>query len=125
MVSPLDGEGRKMSKSLGNVVAPGEVIDKFGADSLRSFVLSSSAPWDDLKFAQDELKNIHRTLNILWNVYRFPLPYMVLDNFDPAQVSLESVMPHLREEDRWILSKAQSLVAEVDDAMSKCTLHRH
>ncbi|WP_340818074.1 isoleucine--tRNA ligase [Methanolobus sp. WCC4] len=120
----LDGEGRKMSKSLGNVVAPGDVIEEFGADSLRSFVLSSSAPWDDLKFAQDELRNIHRTLNILWNVYRFPLPYMVLDKFDPAQVSLESVKPHLRKEDRWILSKAQSLVADVDDAMSKCTLHR-
>jgi isoleucyl-tRNA synthetase len=120
----LDGEGRKMSKSLGNVIAPGDVIDEFGADSLRSFVLSASAPWDDLKFAKDELKNIHRTLNILWNVYRFPLPYMVLDNFDPSQVSFESVKPYLRKEDRWILSRAQSLVALVDDAMAKCTLHR-
>ena len=88
-------------------------------------MLSSSAPWDDLKFAKDELKNIHRTLNILWNVYRFPLPYMVLDEFDPSRVSLESVKPHLRKEDRWILSRAQSLVAEVDDAMSSahCTGH--
>ena len=118
----LDSEGKKMSKSLGNVVAPGDVIEKFGADTLRSFVLSSSAPWDDLKFVSSELGNINRTINILWNVYRFPLPYMVLDKFDPAQVSLESVKPHLRKEDRWILSRAQTLVAEVDDAMSKCTL---
>ncbi|WP_319507420.1 isoleucine--tRNA ligase [uncultured Methanolobus sp.] len=120
----LDDKGRKMSKSLGNVIAPGEVIEKFGADTLRSFVLSSSAPWDDLKFVKDELGNINRTLNILWNVYRFPLPYMVLDKFDPSKVSLESVKPHLRKEDRWILSRAQSLVADVDDAMGKCTLHR-
>ncbi len=120
----LDDKGRKMSKSLGNVIAPGEVIEKFGADTLRSFVLSSSAPWDDLKFVKDELGNINRTLNILWNVYRFPLPYMVLDKFDPSKVSLESVKPHLRKEDRWILSRAQSLVADVDDAMAKCTLHR-
>jgi isoleucyl-tRNA synthetase len=120
----LDSEGKKMSKSLGNVVAPGDVIEQFGADTLRSFVLSSSAPWDDLKFVSSELGNINRTINILWNVYRFPLPYMVLDKFDPQQVSLESVKPHLRKEDRWILSRAQTLVAEVDDAMSKCTLHR-
>jgi isoleucyl-tRNA synthetase len=120
----LDSEGKKMSKSLGNVVAPGDVIEQFGADTLRSFVLSSSAPWDDLKFVSSELGNINRTINILWNVYRFPLPYMVLDKFDPAQVSLESVKAHLRKEDRWILSRAQSLVAEVDEAMSKCTLHR-
>ncbi len=120
----LDEKGRKMSKSLGNVVAPGDVIEKFGADTLRSFVLSSSAPWDDMKFAQDELGNINRTLNILWNVYRFPLPYMVLDKFDPTKVSLESVKPHLREEDKWILSRAQSLIVDVGDAMAKCTLHR-
>jgi isoleucyl-tRNA synthetase len=120
----LDGEGRKMSKSLGNVIAPGDVIEKFGADTLRSFVLSSSAPWEDLKFVTGELGNINRTLNILWNVYRFPLPYMALDGFDPCEVSLGSVMPHLRKEDRWILSRAQSLVAEVDDAMSRCTLHK-
>ncbi len=120
----LDDKGRKMSKSLGNVIAPGEVIEKFGADTLRSFVLSSSAPWDDLKFVQDELGNINRTLNILWNVYRFPLPYMVLDKFDPSKVSLESVRPHLRKEDRWMLSRAQSLIADVDDSMAKCTLHR-
>ncbi|WMW23082.1 isoleucine--tRNA ligase [Methanolobus mangrovi] len=120
----LDDKGRKMSKSLGNVIAPVDVIEKFGADTLRSFVLSSSAPWDDLKFVQDELGNINRTLNILWNVYRFPLPYMVLDKFDPSRVSLESVMPHLRKEDKWILSRAQSLIADVNDAMDKCTLHR-
>ena len=120
----LDDKGRKMSKSLGNVIAPVDVIEKFGADTLRSFVLSSSAPWDDLKFVRDELGNINRTLNILWNVYRFPLPYMVLDKFDPSKVSLESVMPHLRKEDRWILSRAQSLIADVNDAMDKCTLHR-
>ncbi|WP_406669920.1 isoleucine--tRNA ligase [Methanolobus sp. ZRKC4] len=120
----LDSESKKMSKSLGNVVAPGDVIAQFGADTLRSFVLSSSAPWDDLKFVSGELGNINRTLNILWNVYRFPLPYMVLDEFDPSKVSLESVKPHMREEDRWILSRSQSLISDVNAAMDKYTLHR-
>ncbi|MCQ6963487.1 isoleucine--tRNA ligase [Methanolobus chelungpuianus] len=120
----LDGEGKKMSKSLGNVIEPKDVISKYGADTLRSFVLSASAPWDDLKFNSEELGTINRTLNILWNVYRFPLPYMVLDNFDPSKVSLESVREHMREEDRWILSRAQSLINDVNKSMDQYTLHR-
>ena len=120
----LDSESKKMSKSLGNVVAPGDVIEQFGADTLRSFVLSSSAPWEDLKFVSGELGNINRTLNILWNVYRFPLPYMVLDEFDPSKVSLESVKADMRKEDRWILSRSQSLISDVDKAMDRYTLHR-
>ncbi|AGB49746.1 isoleucyl-tRNA synthetase [Methanomethylovorans hollandica DSM 15978] len=120
----LDVEGKKMSKSLGNVVHPSEVIGKFGADTLRAYVLSSSAPWEDLKFSKDEIANIHRTINILWNVYRFPLPYMALDAFDPSQVSLESVKPHMRSEDRWILSRMQSVIKSVDSAMETCMLHK-
>ncbi|WP_406661549.1 isoleucine--tRNA ligase [Methanolobus sp. ZRKC3] len=120
----LDGSGKKMSKSVGNVVAPSEVIEKYGADSLRSFVLSASAPWEDLKFNGDELATINRTLNILWNVYRFPLPYMVLDKFDPLKVSMESVREYLREEDKWILSRAQSLITDVNKAMDQYTLQK-
>lgn len=120
----LDGEGKKMSKSLGNVIEPKDVIAKYGADTLRCFVLSASAPWDDLKFNSEELGTINRTLNILWNVYRFPLPYMVLDKFDPSKVSLESVREHMRKEDRWILSRAQTLINDVNKAMDQYTLHR-
>jgi isoleucyl-tRNA synthetase len=120
----LDVEGKKMSKSLGNVVQPSEVIGKFGADTLRAYVLSSSAPWEDLKFSNDEIANVHRTINILWNVYRFPLPYMALDAFDPSDVTLESVKPHMRSEDRWILSRMQSVIRSVDSAMETCMLQK-
>ena len=120
----LDAGGKKMSKSLGNVVSPIDVIDKYGADTLRAYVLSSSAPWDDLKFNQEEVENVHRSINILWNVFRFPLPYMALDNFDPLKVSLDSVKDALREEDRWILSRVQSVVKAVDEAMSGYFLHK-
>jgi isoleucyl-tRNA synthetase len=120
----LDDQGRKMSKSLGNVVAPEEVLDKFGADALRLYVLSQSAPWDDLSFSWDECGNVYRTLNIFWNVYRFPLPYMALDNFDPAKVTFESVRDHLRVEDRWILSRLQAVIKEVDDGMASYELQR-
>ena len=113
-----------MSKSLGNVISPLDIIDKFGADTLRAYVLSSSAPWEDLKFNLEEVETIHRSINILWNVFRFPLPYMALDKFDPLQVSLDSVKEALREEDKWILSRAQSVVKAVDEAMSGYLLHK-
>lgn len=120
----LDGAGKKMSKSLGNVITPQEVIDRFGADTLRAYVLSSSAPWEDLKFNWEEVATVNRSINILWNVFRFPLPYMSLDEFDPMKVSLESVKDALREEDRWILSRTQSLIKAVDEAMSEYLLHK-
>jgi isoleucyl-tRNA synthetase len=66
----LDEAGSKMSKSLGNVVAPATVIEKVGADTLRMYVLSTNAPWDDLKFNLSEVETVHRFTNILWNVYR-------------------------------------------------------
>ena len=120
-----------MSKSLGNVVNPTDVIEKVGVDVLRLYVLSSSAPWDDLKFNWEGVGTINRAVNILWNVYRFPLPYMILDRFEPA--SKEGVWDdayiraHLRQmpdEDRFIISRVNSVAALVDAAMKECQLHR-
>ena len=120
----LDDKGKKMSKSIGNVVQPEEVVGKFGADTLRLYVLSSNAPWEDIHFSWEEVANTNRMLNILWNAYRFPLPYMVLDGFDPMRVTLESRLGDLRPEDRWILSRANSLAAEVEAGMETYQLHR-
>ena len=55
----LDENGKKMSKSLGNVVQPEEVIEKYGADVLRFYLLWAAKPWDDLKFVWDELNNVY------------------------------------------------------------------
>ncbi|HWQ67109.1 MAG TPA: isoleucine--tRNA ligase [Methanospirillum sp.] len=127
----LDADGRKMSKSLGNVVSPQEVVDKFGVDILRLYVLSSNAPWEDLKFNWEGVSTINRTINILWNVYRFPLPYMILDDFSPA--STEGVWNHdfivrsLREmpdEDRWIISRVNTIAGQVTADMKEYQLHR-
>ena len=120
----LDEQGRKMSKSIGNVVNPGEVIDKFGADTLRLYVLGANAPWEDLHFGWEAVENVHRMLNIFWNAYRFPLPYMVLDNFDASKAGLSNYKDSLRSEDRWILSRVNSLAEEVNKSMESYELQR-
>src|SRR5512136_1386859 len=127
----LDAEGKKMSKSLGNVVSPEEVIAKVGVDVLRLYVLSSSAPWDDLKFNWEGVATINRAANILWNVYRFPLPYMILDSFEPSSKNgvwddsyIRTNLFRMPDEDRFILSRINSVAATVDAAMQECQLHR-
>jgi isoleucyl-tRNA synthetase len=127
----LDAEGRKMSKSLGNVVSPEEVIRDYGVDILRLYILSANAPWDDLKFNWEGVKTVQRGLSILWNVYRFPLPYMILDRYAPAAgpsgydpAPIRDRVLTLAAEDRWILSRVTSLTHEVDAAMAGCQLHR-
>lgn len=113
----LDEYGRKMSKSLGNVVDPEDVIKKYGADTLRFYILSANAPWDDLRFSWKEAENTFRLLNICWNAYRFAVSYMELDSYSPEKRG------SLRIEDRWILSRVQSLVREVTEKMEKYELH--
>lgn len=118
----LDEEGKKMSKSLGNVVAPEEVIEKYGADVLRFYLLWANKPWEDLKFVWDELININKMFNILWNVYVFSTTYMALDEFDPTKLTEEDYT--LRDEDRWIISRANSLVKEVGKYLDELYFHK-
>lgn len=127
----LDAEGRKMSKSLGNVVTPEEVIKAYGADVLRLYVLSQNAPWEDLRFNWEGVKNTARAINIFWNVYRFPLPYMILDGFSPAAPAgaydghyVRENFPSMTPLDRWIVSRVNSLASQVTAGISSCELHR-
>ncbi|MDQ1282969.1 MAG: isoleucyl-tRNA synthetase, partial [Euryarchaeota archaeon] len=120
----LDDQGRKMSKSIGNIVQPEEVVQKFGADILRFYVLGANAPWEDLHFSWDAVENTSRMLNIFWNAYRFALPYMVLDKFDAEKADLGKYEKSLRPEDRWILSRVNSLVGDVTAEMESYQLHR-
>ncbi|PTD94836.1 isoleucine--tRNA ligase [archaeon SCG-AAA382B04] len=117
----LDEKGRKMSKSKGNVVQPEEIIEKFGSDTMRFYLLSATAPWDDLHFSWDECQNMRRTLNIFWNVYKFATTYMSIDNFSPEGYrDLD-----LNLEDKWILSKSQSLIKEAKKAMDNYQVHEY
>ncbi len=115
----LDEKGRKMSKSLGNVVEPEEVIERIGVDAFRLYILSS-ALWEDLKFSWNEAENYLRVLNIFWNTVRFAHTYMSLDSF--REIPVEQV--ELRTEDMWILSKLENFVRIANEAMENYQLHR-
>ena len=103
----LAEDGRKMSKSLGNIVSPREAIEKYGADPMRLFLLSVNPQGEDMRFSWEEIEEMNRRLNILWNVFRFPIPYMEIDGFDPRDFTLEEVA--LETIDKWILSRLQTV----------------
>ena len=108
-----DKQGRKMSKSLGNGVDPMDVIDEYGADSLRYFLATSTASGMDLRYDEEKIKSTWNFINKLWNASRFVL--MNLENFDISNYSLED----LSLSDKWILSKLNSTISKVNYHMEK------
>jgi len=120
----LDENGRPMSKSLGNSIPPKEVTDKYGVDSLRFYLLRGSAPWEDVAFQWDGVKNANRVFNILWNVYYFATTYMALDKYDPKKDNVDSLWSELAPEDLWILSKLEGMKKEVGQELELSNLHK-
>ena len=112
-----DAEGRKMSKHIGNVVDPFEMLDKFGADSLRWYFYTTSAPWLPKRFSEEAVREGQRKfLATLQNVYAFFAMYAQIDGFEPAEHPLDRVQLSLM--DRWILSRLNTLIARVDDDLA-------
>ncbi len=120
----LDKFGQKMSKSRGNVVWALEAMQKVGTDPLRVYMLWKAQPWDSLAFDYDEVDQIKRWLSILWNVFTFATTYMELDDFKPNKWPLERLRRSLRAEDRWLLSRTQSLVMEVTRGLEALALNQ-
>jgi Isoleucyl-tRNA synthetase (EC 6.1.1.5) len=109
-----DKHGRKMSKSVGNIVTPEEAIERAGRDPLRAYLLSHDQQGVDLSFDWDGLGSMVGTLNICWNVFRFPLTYMDLDGYDPADPDLSE--GELTTVDEWVLSRLQAVIEEATEA---------
>ncbi|EFI72271.1 MULTISPECIES: isoleucine--tRNA ligase [Segatella] len=108
----LDAKGNKMSKHVGNVTNPFEMIDKYGADPVRFYMLTNSEPWDNLKFDPNGVDETRRKFfGTLYNTYSFFALYANVDNFDvdAPQVAFEK-RPEI---DRWILSCLNTLVKNV------------
>jgi isoleucyl-tRNA synthetase len=110
-------DGRGMSKSKGILVDPHEVIDEYGRDPMRLFLLSQTAQGEDMNFSWDETAKMQRRLNILWNVARFPLPYMRADDFEPEETTVEAMADELELADEWVLSRLQSVKMAMTEQM--------
>ena len=117
----LDDKGLKMSKHKGNVVDTWQILNKQGADALRWYFLSVSAPWLPSRFSQDLVSESSRKfIGTLWNVYSFFVLYANIDGFDPTKYKLDKKT--LAVMDKWILSKTQDLITIVDNNLNEYKL---
>ena len=112
-----DKDGQKMSKHKGNVVDVWSVLDKQGADAIRWFFYTNSAPWLPNRFYEEAISESQRKfMGTLWNTYAFYVLYADIDKFDPSNYTLD--YSKLSEMDKWILSKLNTLVKAVDENLS-------
>lgn len=118
----LASDGKKMSKSLRNFTDPNEVINKFGSDALRLFLIHSSVVRaDDLKYSDDGVRDVLKGILIpLWNSYSFYVTYANIDGISPEKAPENPSNPL----DRWILSSAQKLIKNVTEALDAYDLSR-
>lgn len=113
-----DKDGIKMSKHKGNVVDPWSVLDKQGADAVRWYFYTSSAPWLPSRFAPEIVSEVQRKfLGTLWNTYAFFVLYAEIDKYDPSLYDIANVK--LSVMDRWILSELNTLIDFVDKGLDK------
>ncbi|MBQ9644230.1 MAG: isoleucine--tRNA ligase [Lachnospiraceae bacterium] len=109
----LDKDGEKMSKSKGNAVSPMDALRQYGADAVRWFFYTNSAPWLPKRFSGDAVQEGQRKiLGTLWNTYAFYTLYAEIDQFDPTKYTLE--YDKLSVMDKWLLSRMNTMIQTVD-----------
>ncbi|MDY6778048.1 MAG: class I tRNA ligase family protein, partial [Candidatus Nanohaloarchaea archaeon] len=113
----LDAEGKKMSKSLGNVIDPQEQVEEYGADLPRFYTVRVAAPWEQTKYDESEIEEeIYRLFSVYWNTKEFYETH----GHEVGEMYEDELYP----EDRWILSRLNTLVNEAVDMMDRCRFHR-
>ena len=110
----LDAKGNKMSKRVGNVTNPFEMMEKYGADPVRFYMMTNSEPWDNLKFDPEGVDECRRKFfGTLYNTYSFFALYANVDNYEAPAEGAAVLTEDATEIDRWIISKLNSLVKKV------------
>ena len=119
----LDKEGKKMSKSKGNIVEPFTTIEKYGADTVRFYLPYVSPVWTPLKFDEEGLKEVYsKFFNPLLNTYTFFQTYANIDNIDPREFTIK--YKDLEEIDKWLLSKYNKLLKYVTESYEEYDLNK-
>ncbi len=119
----LDANGKKMSKSVGNIINPEEIMKKFGADPIRFYMLNASPVWTPLRFDEEGVKEVNsKIIGTLKNTYTFFEMYANTDNVDPRTFDIK--YDDLEEIDKWLLSKYNKLVNNVTDAFDEYDLNK-
>ncbi len=112
-----DKNGIKMSKHKGNVVDPWTVLNKQGADAVRWYFYTGSAPWIPSRFSEEAVSEVQRKFQgTLWNTYAFFTLYAEIDGYDPSKYDLKKCKLTLM--DRWVLSRLNTLIKDVDEKLA-------
>ena len=114
-----DPEGRPMSKSLGNIILPETVTEKYGVDTFRFYCLGSAEPGLDMKFNWKDISDVDRVLNIFYNTYVYATIFMKIAGFKPSK-TLNKLS--LRIEDKWIISRVNSLIEKINELFKDYTI---
>lgn len=110
----LDAKGNKMSKHVGNVTNPFEMMEKYGADPVRFYMMTNSEPWDNLKFDPEGVDECRRKFfGTLYNTYSFFALYANVDKYEAKELGENTLTDDATEIDRWIISKLNSLIKKV------------
>jgi len=109
-----DAQGRKMSKSLGNIISPYEVIDKLGADTLRYYMIGGANPGLDINYNSEDTKIKHKNLMVLWNLHKFLIDYAHNVGVSPNNLD-KSIGKEISIEEQFILSKLNSTIKKVTE----------
>jgi len=104
-----DSQGRKMSKSLGNIISPYEVIDKFGADTLRYYMIGGANPGLDINYSFEDMKVKHKNLMVLWNIHKYLIDLANASNINPAHLKANE----FSLEEKYMLSKLNSTIEKI------------
>lgn len=113
-----DENGQKMSKSKGNAVDPFDALKEFGADAIRWYFYSNSAPWLPNRFhSKAVVEGQRKVMGTLWNTYAFYVLYANIDEFDPTKYTLD--YDKLSVMDKWVISKLNTLVKDVDTCLGQ------